>query len=82
MKLLIEINDSIFAQYQMSGYMDVRLHKDEDRINKVTVATNENPYFNLLPFRIISDDCEILTKEAYEDLTIRASSKVRELQMK
>ncbi len=74
MKLLIEIDDSISAQYQMSEYMDVRLHKVEDRINKVTVATKENPYFNLLPFQIISADCEILTKEAYEDLCLLDNS--------
>ena len=29
MKLLLEIDDSIFAQYKISGYMDIRLHDCE-----------------------------------------------------
>ena len=72
MKLLLEIDDSIFAQYKISGYMDIRLHKDEDKINYITVATNENPYFNLLPFQLLPNNCQILTKEAYEDLCKRS----------
>ena len=73
MKLLIEIPEDILCQYQMSGYMDIRLHKDEDVINKITIATNENPYFNFLKFQLLPEGCEILTKEAYSDLCLRAS---------
>ena len=56
MKLTIEIPDKLVDN--PLGYIDIRLHKDGVHINKITMATGENPYFTFLQFD---------AKEEYEE---------------
>ena len=48
MQIVINIPESVIDNDL--GYVDIRLHKDKMNINKITVATGEEPFFVFLDF--------------------------------
>ena len=91
MKLLVEIPENqiekslaesrfIHEDEGVKGHVDVMMLYTNGKLEFVDVSRKTD--FYSCGYQILPDDCEILTKEAYEDLCARASMSEQEKWLK